>query len=192
METEYDFKAGTYDIAKHEAGHWLCAMALGWEPRSIHIMVPEHANGHYGYALTSRREHLQSLEDVRFYAMNRVKVLYAGVNAQHFNGSVFDGDSIRADMSRGGGANTDFMKAEEIYFFYYNCLSNPKGWEDEFHPLILDVQLLIRMNYDFILAVANRMMAMASAPGEEILLTGGELTSIYHSCDVRLASFLPE
>ncbi|SYD66189.1 hypothetical protein [Klebsiella pneumoniae] len=42
METEYDFKAGTYDIAKHEAGHWLCAMALGWEPRSIHIMVPEH------------------------------------------------------------------------------------------------------------------------------------------------------
>lgn len=189
METEYDFKAGTFDIAKHEAGHWLCAMALGWEPRSIHIMVPEHANAHYGYALTSRREHLQSLEDVRFYAMNRVKVLYAGVNAQHFNGREFDGDSIRADMSRGGGANTDFLKAEEIYFFYYNCLRNPKGWEDEFHPLILDVQLLIRMNYDFILAVANRMMGMARSPGEEILLTGEDLTGIYLSCDVRLASF---
>ncbi|MGP3146691.1 hypothetical protein ACTVNI_22750, partial [Serratia bockelmannii] len=91
---DYDFKTATYNIAKHEAGHWLCANSLGWSPRDIVVRVPSHPKGHYGYALNAYRTSLAGIEDVREYSMGRVKVLYSGAYAENFNGDDFDHDQV--------------------------------------------------------------------------------------------------
>ncbi|MBC3250448.1 hypothetical protein H8I91_09255 [Serratia fonticola] len=185
----YDFKAATYSVAKHEAGHWLCANSLGWEPRNIVVTVPSHKKDHYGYALNSYRTELNSLDDVRNYAMGRVKVLYSGVYAQHFDGCEFDHDKISRDLRRGGGANSDALKIDEIYFFYYNCLASPRGDAREFMPIICDVQLLIDMRYDFIDLVGRAFAGRASAPGEEIGMNREDLLAIYSASKIRLPNF---
>lgn len=60
--------------------------------------------------------------------MGRVKVLYSGAYAENFNGDDFDHDQVMRDLTRGGGANTDFLKAEEIYFFIITaCLIHEDG-----------------------------------------------------------------
>jgi len=184
----YDFKAATYSIAKHEAGHWLCANSLGWSPRDIVVQVPSHTKGHYGYALSSYRTSLTAIEDVREYSMGRVKVLYSGAYAENFNGDDFDHEQVMRDLTRGGGANTDFLKAEEIYFFYYNCLPNPRGWEQEFKPIICDVQLLIEMRYHFIDAVGRRFEEMATEIGQKIIMGRSELLAIYNDTPIRLTN----
>ncbi|EPA6637428.1 TPA: hypothetical protein ACXIGT_001318 [Serratia marcescens] len=184
---DYDFKTATYNIAKHEAGHWLCANSLGWSPRDIVVRVPSHPKGHYGYALNAYRTSLAGIEDVREYSMGRVKVLYSGAYAENFNGDDFDHDQVMSDLMRGGGANSDFLKAEEIYFFYYNCLSNPRGWEIEFNPIICDVQLLIDMRYHFIDAVGRKFEKLAYQMGQELTMTRDELIKIYQDSPIRLS-----
>lgn len=191
MINEYDFVTAAGHIAKHEAGHWLAAFKLGWNPRGIGLKVPSHAKDHMGYSETSHKVDLSSIEDVRIYARGRVKILYSGVYAEHFDGKDFDHESIMRDMGRGGGAFSDFWKAEEIYFFYYNCLEIKSEWEKEFQPIICDVQLMIEMHYDFITSVANYVMARANFVGQNIEISSSDLIRIFKNSAIRLPDHDP-
>lgn len=186
MINEYDFVTAAGNIAKHEAGHWLAAFKLGWNPRGIGLRVPSHAKDHKGYSETSHRVDLSGIDDVRYYARGRVKILYSGVYAEHFDGKDFDNASIMRDLGRGGGAISDFWKAEEIYFFYYNCLDIKGTWEQEFQPIICDVQLMIEMHYDFITSVAKYVMARANFVGQSIEVSSSDLISIFKNSTIKL------
>ncbi|MGS2997547.1 hypothetical protein AB2906_27115, partial [Escherichia coli] len=78
MISEHDFVTAAGNIAKQEAGQWLAACKLGWNPRWIGLRVPSHAKDHNGYSETIHRVDLSSIEDVRNYARGRVKILYSG------------------------------------------------------------------------------------------------------------------
>ncbi|EHK5560656.1 TPA: hypothetical protein HIF23_003842 [Escherichia coli] len=188
---EYDFVTAAGNIAKHEAGHWLAAFKLGWSPRGIGLRVPSHAKDHKGYSETSHRVDLSGIDDVRYYARGRVKILYSGVYAEHFDGKDFDNASIMRDLGRGGGAISDFWKAEEIYFFYYNCLDIKGTWEQEFQPIICDVQLMIEMHYDFITSVAKYVMARANFVGQSIEVSSSDLISIFKNSTIKLPDHDP-
>ncbi|HFK8166099.1 TPA: hypothetical protein ACGZ2B_001988 [Citrobacter freundii] len=180
----YDFKQGTYGIAKHEVGHWLAAFTLGWGPREIEIKVPFHAKGHFGSTSASFKTSLTEIESVRRYARGRVKILYSGAYAEHFDGKEFDTEAILADFAPDGGAYSDYWKAEEIYFFYYNCLENPKGWEAEFSPIISDVQMMIQKHYDFIHKVAKHLSEEASYPGQKITMSAAILEDMFKNSEM--------
>lgn len=191
MINEYDFVTAAGHIAKHEAGHWLAAFKLGWNPRGIGLRVPSHAKDHMGYSETSHKVDLSSIEDVRDYARGRVKILYSGVYAEHFDGKDFDHESIMRDMKRGGGAYSDFWKAEEIYFFYYNCLDTKGEWDEEFQPVICDVQLMIEMHYDFITLVAKFVMARANFVGQRIEISSTDLIRLFENSAINLPDHGP-
>ncbi|MGF0954422.1 hypothetical protein ACQSC4_24995, partial [Klebsiella pneumoniae] len=86
----YDYKKAVYRIARHEAGHWLAAYILGWDPKKIELKVPSSENSHYGYALCAYKVNLETICDVRDYARGRVKVLYCGAYADGYDGYNFD------------------------------------------------------------------------------------------------------
>lgn len=189
MTEQYDFKNATYQIGKHEAGHWLAAFKLGWKPRNIEIRVPFNEKGHFGSTLTSFKTSLTSIADVRSYALGRVKILYSGAYAEHFDGKEFNSDSILSDFQPGGGAYSDYCKAEEIYFFYHNCLEHSLGWEEEFKPIIYDVQLMVQMHFNFINSVALHLAEMAHQPGDVITISGERLAEIFNSSKISLPDF---
>ncbi|WP_395303252.1 hypothetical protein R0L47_05635 [Pectobacterium polonicum] len=185
MSDEYDLKKATYSLAKHEAGHWLAAHKLGWDPKEIGIRVPQRSGAHYAYTMSSYRTDLKDMDDVRHYAGGRVKILYSGCYAEHYDGSDFDKTTIMKEMGQGGGAYSDFWKAEEIYFFYYNCLSVKPGWEKAFEPIITDVQITIEMHYDFLDSVGSYAASVAKTAGQEITIPPEILVEIFNKSRVR-------
>ncbi|EMM0382372.1 hypothetical protein RI820_004882 [Pluralibacter gergoviae] len=184
----FDFKKGVYRIARHEAGHWLAAYTLGWSPRKIELRVPSEPNAHYGYALCSYKVDLRSIDDVRKYARGRVKILYSGAYADGYDGYSFDYEAISHELGRTGGAYSDFWKAEEIYFFYYNCLENKKDWEEEFYPIVNDVQLMIQMYHEFLDAVGIYAVSKAHKMGDIIEIPPNILEEIFIKSRIRLPS----
>ena len=94
-------------------------------------------------------------------------------------------------MGSGGGAFSDFWKAEEIYFFYYNCLETKGAWDKEFEPVICDVQLMIEMHYDFITSVAKYVMARANFVGQSIEVSSSDLIEILKSSAIKLPDHDP-
>lgn len=185
MSDKYDLKKATYSLAKHEAGHWMAAHKLGWNPKEIGIRVPQRLGAHYAYTMSSYRTDLKDMDDVRRYAGGRVKILYSGCYAEHYDGSEFDKATIMKEMGQGGGAYSDFWKAEEIYFFYYNCLSVKPGWEQAFEPIITDVQMTIEMHYDFLDAVGAYAASIAKTEGQEITISSKILVEIFNKSRVR-------
>ncbi|MDN0031128.1 hypothetical protein [Serratia marcescens] len=188
MDSSYNYKLATYQIAKHEAGHWLAAYKLGWGPRAISLRVPSHGRDHRGYAETSLSIDLKTIYDVRNYARGRVKILYSGVYAGSYDGTRFDFDEINKEVSPGGGAYSDFFKAEEIYFFYYNCLDKKKGWEEEFNPIIYDVELMVVMHHAFLDKIGTIFCSMATDIGKELVMSSDELVNVYNESPIILAN----
>ncbi|MEM7874402.1 hypothetical protein Q4R10_18625 [Morganella morganii] len=166
-------------VARHEAGHWLAAYLFGWEPKGIAIKVPEEEDKHYSYAMTSHRVKIGSLDEVRDYARKRVIILYSGMYASSFNGRTFDMNKIQREIEPSGASYSDFWKAEEIYFFYYNTLSNPKSWNDEFLPIIRETEKIIVDNNKFLNAVSSIICTMAGDAGQTIELSYADLEAIY-------------
>lgn len=170
-----------YPAVRHEAAHWLAAYLYGWGPRVIGIGIPESENTHHSYVQVSHSVQMSSIENVIDYTRKRLVILYAGMYAQHFDGCSFDNQAISNCVKPDGGSYSDFWKAEEIYFFYYNCLQNPAGWEVEFRPIVHEVKNLVITNNWFLEKVAREIGRRATHIGQEILVQPEELISMYEN-----------
>ncbi len=166
-------------VARHEAGHWLAAYLFNWKPREMAILVPEAENKHHSYAMTSYAVKLETIEDVREYARKRIVILYSGMFASGFNGSYFDMDKIKRETEPDGGSYSDFWKAEEIFFFYYNTLKAPKSWNEEFSVIFDEVERIIIENNQFLDEISSIICEQSHTVGQLIELTHDDLDMIY-------------
>ena len=63
------------------------------------------------------------------------------------------------------------------------------GWEEEFKPIIYDVQMMVQMHFNFINSVGLHLAEMAHQPGDVITMSGEKLVEIFNSSKISLPGF---
>jgi len=102
-----------FPLARHEAGHYVAARALGFKTGSIKLTIIDLEGGyHLGGSEVELDRALYKIDDIMKYLEDRVQVLYAGALAQSLsNGKVVCEDAVEILKKRGGWA--DLANARE-------------------------------------------------------------------------------
>lgn len=112
MKLPQSFQEIATRVARHEAGHYVVARALGFRVGGLSITFTDFLGGYRAGSEITLPTSLSSVSDISGYLRRRVKVLYAGVLAEAMSAGEIDRDKA-LEYIRKGGAD-DHSKVREL------------------------------------------------------------------------------
>lgn len=151
--------AGMLDRARHEFGHYVSARSLGFRPGDVSAEI----NGTTGgSASIDTFRPIKSLCEMALFCEDRIKVLYAGVQAEALTGASVDNGkalSLVADTGRGDHAMVQQL-ANILRNIRYSDIPVEDGvlrmQEDE-KRLWNETKALVEANAELICALAKEL-----------------------------------
>lgn len=190
MKREAQGKAGSplmthvRRVARHEAGHFVVARALGFTTTGIAVTMLTVDGGHSGEAAIEVYGSAPAIEDVTSYLRRRIAVLYAGAIAEASAAGVVDQANFEQCL-REGGAN-DKLKIGELIQLLRNIVHpaerEVKAVESQLHEIDTEcIQIALRVieqNSQAIDDVAQAVCSKFAGIGDRISLSDAELAAL--------------
>lgn len=146
-------KRKVFEIAKHEAGHWLAWRLLRGRSGNIELIKPSNADPK-GSAQIPFEYEISNLIDAQLFVRARIITLWAGVYAQTFDGKQFDTEKLVHEFKSGGG-QLDWLKADEYVSLYANMLGRYEDKADIHSEIDQEAAVLIATNFEKIEKIAK-------------------------------------
>lgn len=99
-------------VARHEAGHYVVARALGFRVGGLSIEFNDYMGAYRAGSEVTLPTSLQTIPQISDYLRRRVKVLYAGVLSEAMVNGEIDGDKALEYIRTGG--KDDHSKVREL------------------------------------------------------------------------------
>jgi hypothetical protein len=116
-------------IGRHEAGHYIVALALGFRPGDLKLKIIGPIEGHEAGAGIKLGQPLTNREDILQYLKKRVQVLYAGVLAQSLEQKKINNDAALEYITNHG--KDDYSKVRELVHLIRNIEYPDDNSEEE-------------------------------------------------------------
>ncbi|HFK1178386.1 TPA: hypothetical protein ACG041_003645 [Escherichia coli] len=145
-----------FDIAKHEAGHWISWKIQGGKVGCIEIIKPLGADPK-GAATIELDWNITGLDDVISFTRARIITLWAGVYAQTFNGKNFDEEVMEKEFKPGGGGRLDCLKAQEYTLMLHNLIGRKRTLDDVHNEMDQATANIVAENYHLIMKLAMQI-----------------------------------
>lgn len=107
-----ELRADAYELARHEAGHFVIARALGYEGDEVAITWGGSGNGGSGRNSVTLDRNLPDVASIIAQCRDRVLMLYAGSMAENVQGGRVVDQRVCDDLNTAKAAD-DFSKVRE-------------------------------------------------------------------------------
>jgi hypothetical protein len=166
-----NLRTTAYPAAKHEAGHYIVAMVLGFRADEIHVNVDSNgADGGSGLYLDSP---FKTIEEISEYCDHRAQVLCAGAISQFMKGGQVDEPAV-FDALKTGTALNDWAKLRENVRILCG-IRYPAGEQQE-QQLEAEAVRLLNASEEIAIAesaiieaLARQLIGAITRPGKTIL-----------------------
>lgn len=111
MSFEEEEKERMLPVARHELGHYAVARHLGFKPGGVTVSAKLTMAGPGGTSSTDLTRPIDTIDDLRRYCEDRVKLLIAGVLAEAMEDGVVNNDNAILYAKHSG--SSDHAKASE-------------------------------------------------------------------------------
>ncbi|WP_447877514.1 hypothetical protein [Serratia fonticola] len=166
-------KRKVFEVAKHEAGHWLVWRLLRGKSGDIDLISPSNADPK-GSSQIPFECQMSSLIDAQLFVRARIITLWAGVYAQTFDGENFDNEKLMYEFNSGGG-RLDWLKADEYLFLYANMIGKYGSRNDIHREIDQETAMLVVNNFGKIERIANGITLLVKERDKLYSFSEGDL-----------------